>query len=345
MIRPYKHINSNFHTVQSFVNHLFLDVIFRAPYIAQAVFDTSLVLPKYKPLIDEVNDEYLLNPITECFTICKTLSKKHLKVLKRGVHQNNKIRLLCNGDLIPLEYSDIDLISEDLSQQIKIFFDKLYDKAVNKAVFYHRYGKIEDYYKNLVGKSRTCRCCGINKVLIKYHSKRSALDHYLPRNHFPFTSINTNNLLPICNTCNSTYKLAENTIFEIIKRNNRIVSKIRKQAFFPFSRINPYPRIDVEITLNKAFSEDIEPNDMNVNLVSAGYEEHVETWNRLFGIKENYLAECCSEEMQVYYEEQYMADMNFGKTHDQYVATLEANRLYDMNFLRIAYLNGINNYA
>ncbi|WP_123838319.1 hypothetical protein [Chryseobacterium oncorhynchi] len=326
------------------MNHLFLDVIFRAPYIPNAVFDTSLIFLKYQPLINDVNEEYLLNPITECFAICKTLSKKNLKKLKRGVHQNNKIRLLCNGNFIPLEYVDIDLISEDLSKQIKIFFDKLYDEAVNKAVFYHKYGKIEDYYKSLVGKSRTCRCCGINKVLIKFHSKRSALDHYLPRNHFPFTSINTNNLLPICDTCNSKYKLGENTIFEIIKRNNRIVSKTRKRAFFPFSKINPYPTIDVEITLTRAFSDDMEPSDMDVDLVCAGFEEYIVSWDRLFGIKENYLAECCSEEMYMYYEEQYVADLNFGKTHDEYIGALERNRFGDMNFLKSAFLNGVNNY-
>lgn len=345
MIRPYKHINSKFHKIQSFVNHLFLDVIFRAPNLPNMTFDISLVLPKYQSLITEVNEEYLLKPITESFAICKALSKKHLKALKRGVHQNNKIRLLCNGDLTPLGYGDIDLINEDLSKQIRIFFDKLYDEAVKKAAFYNTYGKIDDYYKDLVGKSRTCRCCGINKVLIKFHSKRSALDHYLPRNHFPFTSINTNNLLPICDTCNSKYKLGENTIFEIVKRNNRIISKTRKRAFFPFSKIVPFPRIDVEISINKAFSEDMEPVDINVNLVCAGYEEHINSWNRLFGIKENYLAECCSEEMYMYYEEQYVADLNFGKTHDEYIEALERNRLGDMNFLRVAFLNGINNYV
>ncbi|MFD0749215.1 hypothetical protein ACFQZS_03615 [Mucilaginibacter calamicampi] len=322
-----------------------MEVIFRAPYLEEAIFDLSLVIPKYQRLIDEVNHEYLLNPVAECFSICKTLSRWQLKALKRGVHQNNKIRLLCNGDWLPLEYADIDLISEELSKQIKIFFDKLYDEAVTKAVFYHKYGKIEDYYKDLVGKSRTCRCCGINKVLIKFHSKRSALDHYLPRKHFPFTSINTNNLLPICDTCNSKYKLGENTIFEIIKHNNRIVSKTRKRAFFPFSRITPYPRIDVEITLGKALSENMEPRDMNINLTCAGYEEHVDSWNRLFGIKENYLAECCSDEMYMYYEEQYVADLNFGKTHDEYIGALERNRLGDMNFLRSAFLNGVNNYV
>lgn len=345
MIRPYIHINSRFHKIQSFVNHLFLDVIFRAPYIDQDIFDISLVLPKYAPLINEVNHEYLLNPIKECYSICKTLSKENLKALKRGVHQNNKIRLLCNGDLAPLEYSDIDIISSPLSTQIKIFFDKLYDEAVNKAVFYHEYGKVDDYYKSLVGKSRTCRCCGINKVLIKFHSKRSALDHYFPRNYFPFTSINTNNLLPICDTCNSKYKLGENTIYEIIKRNSRIISKTRKRTFYPFSKINPYPKIDVEITLNKALSENMIPNDMNINLVSIGYEEQVQSWDRLFGIKENYLAECCSEEMYMYYEEQYVADLNFGKTHNEYIEALERNRVGDMNFLKAAFLNGINNYV
>lgn len=248
---------------------------------------------------------------------------------------------MCNGDLTPLEYDDIDLINEELSKHIKIFFDKLYDEAVKKAAFYNIYGKIDDYYKELVGKSRTCRCCGINKVLIKFHSKRSALDHYLPRNHFPFTSINTNNLLPICDTCNSKYKLGENTIFEIVKRNSRIISKNRKRAFFPFSKIVPFPRIDVEISINKAFSDNMEPVDLNVDLVCAGYEEHIGSWDRLFGIKENYLAECCSEEMYMYYEEQYLADLNFGKTHDEYIEALERNRLGDMNFLRVAFLKFI----
>ncbi len=345
MIRPYKHIHSRFHEIQSFVNHLFLDVVFRSPYISQATFDSSLILPKYRPLIDEVNEEFLLNPVKECYRICKDLSIVDLKTLKRGVHNNNKIRLLCNGELKPVEYSDIDLIDKDLSKQIKKIFDLLYDEAVTKAIFYHRYGKIDDYYKSLVGKSRTCRCCGVNKVLIKFHSKRSALDHYLPRKHFPFTSINTNNLLPICDTCNSKYKLGENTIFEIIKRNKRVVSKTRMRAFFPFSRISPYPRIDVEIKLNRALADDMEPVDMNVNLICTGYEEQIDSWDRLFGIKENYLAECCSEEMYMYYEEQYMADLNFGKTHNEYIEALDCNRFGDMNFLKAAFLDGVNNYV
>jgi hypothetical protein len=48
--------------------------------------------------------------------------------------------------------------------------------------------------------------------------------------------------------------------------------------------------------------------------------------------------------MYMYYEEQYVADLNFGKTHNEYIEALERNRLGDMNFLRIAYLKELNSY-
>lgn len=338
MIRPYKHIQSDFYRIHSFVNHLFLDIVFRAPKIPQAVFTSDLVLHKYKPLIDNVNAVYILNPITECYRICKALGREDLKKLKRGVHVNNKIRSLCNGELAPIEYSDIDKISHSLSTQLKIFFDKLYDNSIGISAFYSNYGKIDEYYKKLIGKSRTCRCCGINKVLTKFHSKRSALDHYLPRNHFPFISINCNNLLPICDTCNSKYKLGENTIFEELKKGKKLISRSRKKAFYPYSKISPYPNIEVKISLKIGYSESIEPKDLDISLECLGYEEQVASWDRLFGIKENYLAECCTEEMYTYYEEQYIADLSFGKSHDEYVTSLMRNKYGDMNFLKAAFL-------
>lgn len=344
MIRPYKHIQSNFHSLQSFVNHLFLDVIFCAPKLPQNQFDSSMVLTKYQPLIDEVNDEFLLNPLKGSFTICKTLKAKDLKILKRGVHVNNKIRLLCNGELTPVEYQDINKINKDLSKHLKTLFDKLYDKAINRAIFYNNYQKVDEYYKDLVGRSRVCRACGINKVLTKFHSKRSALDHYLPRSHFPFTSINCKNLVPICDTCNSKYKLGENTIFDIVKKNNVVISKKRKKAFYPYSKLNPYPSIDVKITLKKPFSNIIVPDDMDISFESKGFEEQVSSWDRLFGIKENYLAECCTDDMFTYYEEQYVAEISFGKTHKDYLESLNRNKFGDMNFLKIAFLDGVNNF-
>lgn len=344
MLRPYKHVISDFHKIHSFVNHIFLDIVFRAPYIPDAEFSSSLVLSKYKNLIDEVSDNYILMPIKECFKICKKLPFKDLKTLKRAVHVNNKIRELCNSMHQPILYSEIDQIDVSLSTNIKAFCNKLYDKSIELAPFYVKYEKIEDYYKKLVGRSRTCRACGINKVLIKFHTHRSAFDHYLPKGLYPFTSINCNNLVPICDTCNSKYKTSEDTIFEIKRRNNRVISKVRKKAFYPFNKIEPFPSICINVIFNRAYSQNIEPADVDITIQCVGYEEQIETWDRLFGIKENYRAEICTDEMMAYYEEEYIARINKGESHQDYIELLENNKLSDANFLKIAFLEGIHNY-
>ena len=49
--------------------------------------------------------------------------------------------------------------------------------------------------------------------------------------------------------------------------------------------------------------------------------------------------------MRMYYEEQYMADMNYEKTHEQYIEMLERNRYGDVNFLKIPFLEAINKSA
>lgn len=344
MLRPFKHIHSKFYKINSFVNHLFLDVVFRANKIADDEFNSNLLLLKYRGFVTDINDEYVLNPINECYKICKTLSPKKLKILKKGVHNNAKIRELCNGIIVPLQYADIDAINPELSKHLKKFFNHLYDDVIGLAPVYNNYEKIEDFYKNLVGKSLTCRCCGTSKILNKFHSKRSALDHYLPRNHYPFLSINCNNLIPICDTCNSKYKLAQDTLYEEIKRGKKIIGRNRKKAFYPYSRTS-IP-IKVNVTFKVPYSENILPDDIDIDFESSGYEEQLESWERLFGIKENYKADICSEDTYMYYEEQLIAISNYGITMPEYINLLKTtNPFYDKKFLRIGMLEGINNYT
>lgn len=339
MLKPYKYKHSEIHKVQSFVNHVILDIISRAPKISDKVFSSNLVLPKYRKLIDEVNAEYILNPLSEAYLICKSLKSENLKVLKKAVHNNNKIRQLCNGELEPVQYSEISKINTDLSKHLKIFCDFIYDQSINKAPFYNKYEKIGDYYKKLVGRSSICRFCGINKVLTEFHSKRSALDHYLPRQYYPFNSVNFRNLIPICDICNSKYKLGENTLFETLNKGMKNETQKRVKAFYPFRR--DIPDIKISIKFNKAYTSMVEPKDIEIELSCIGFQEQVESWERMFGIKENYKAECCTEEMYSYYEEQYMAEVNYDKTHIQYIDMLSKNKFGDMNFLKIPFLEAL----
>ncbi len=342
MLRTFKHTYSKFYKINSFVNHLFLDVVFRANKLSNDTFNSNLLLPKYRCFVNGINNTYVLDPIKECYKICRVLPQKDLKTLRKGVHNNSKIRELCNGNLEPLEYSDIEVISIELSKHLKTFFNYLYDEVVTKAPIYNNYEKIDDYYKKLVGRSLTCRCCGTNNILGQFHSKRSALDHYLPRKYYPFISINCNNLIPICDTCNSRYKLAKNTLYETTKDvKSKIVSKNRRKAFYPYSRNNH--EIGIKVTFKTAYSDNIEPKNIDLDFECIGYEEQLETWDKLFGIKENYKAEYCSEDMRMHYEEQYMNSINYGLTHEEYISLLKSNLYGDKNFLKIGFLEGINN--
>lgn len=330
MIRPYKYSYNKIQKIQSFVNHVMLDIIFRAPEINDPIFSSNLVLPQYRILITDINDNYVLYPLSDAYLICKGLSKKQLKTLKKAVHNNNKIRELCNGTIEPVKYSEIEEINAGLVVALKSFCNYLYDNVIKLAPFYNNYEDINVYYKTVVRKSSFCRCCGINKVLTQFHTHRSALDHYLPRKHYPFNSLNFRNLVPICDVCNSKYKLSEDTLYS---------TNTRVKAFYPFR--NDIPDIQINIIFNKPFDGTTELSDIELNLTCVGFEEEVETWERVFGIKENYKAECCTDEMRMYYEEQYIALMNRGISKADYIQDLNRNKFGDTNFLKIPFLEAI----
>jgi hypothetical protein len=317
-----------------------LDVIFNAKNIAAATFSSALVLPKYRSLIDDINIDYVLTPLSEAFLICKGLNRNQIKLLKTAVYNNNKIRELCNGDVQPVKYEQIESINTNLKKAIKLFCDCLYDHCIKLEPFYTSYENINAYYKKVVKKSSVCKCCGINKVLTQFHTHRSALDHYLPRKHYPFNSLNFKNLIPICDICNGKYKLSVDTLYITNNKGKKSESKTRTVAFYPYSRTTH--NIDIDITFTKNFDSTIEPKDIEIELTCAGNTDKVASWDRIFGIKENYKAECCTDEMRMYFEEQYIADMNYGKTHKEYIDILKRNKYGDMNFLKIPFLEAIN---
>ena len=340
MLRAYKLPYSKIQKVQSFVNHVMLDVVFNAKNLAAASFSSVLVLPKYRHLIDYINKDYILNPLSEAYIICKTLNRKQIKLLKTAVHNNNKIRELCNNDLQPVKYEQIEAINFDLKKAIKIFCDSLYDHCLKLKPFYTSYEHINAYYKTVVKRSPVCKCCGINNVLTQFHTHRSALDHYLPRKHYPFNSLNFRNLLPICDICNSKYKLSKDTLYITHNKGTKNESKERTVAFYPYSQTDH--DITIDITFKRAFDSTIEPKDIEISLSCADNTDKVSSWDRLFGIKENYKAECCTDGMRMFYEEEYIALVNWEISHEDYIGLLSKIRYHNKNFLRIPFLEALN---
>jgi hypothetical protein len=340
MLQPYELKYSKIHRAHSFVNYIMLYVVLNAKKLAAAEFSSAVVIPKYKNLIDSPEKKYILDPLKEVYKICKYLSPIHLKALRKAIHHNNRIRELCNGTLEPVRYSDIDRIDKELAKHIKIFCDALYVNCLDLTCFYTQYETTSTYYKHLVGRKLTCHCCGVNKILNKFHAHRSALDHYLPKSIYPFASINFKNLVPICDTCNSKYKLDRDTLEIIANKGKKNETRHRTKAFYPFSRSKH--NIDIKINFLRTYDKTIEPKDLEIVFSNAADQEKTDNWDRVFGISDNYKAVCCSDEMGSYYEEYFAALKNRGISLNQHIEDLERNKFYNMNFLKIPFLSAVS---
>jgi hypothetical protein len=341
MLKPYLYKHSPIHNAQRFVNYIVLEFFCKAPKLSHYTFSSTLVLPKYQNLLNGTAPKHILNPISGIYKICRQLNKEQTKVLKRAIINNNRVRELCNMEIQPVLYADIAMIDKSLSKLIREFCDNLYNHCLSKQPFYSTFGHLADYYDNLVGKSEVCRFCGIKQILTKHHKHRSAFDHYLPKSQYPFSSINFKNLIPICDTCNSKYKLTKNTLFEKSK-NGKVVKLKPIKAFYPFRKTTP--DIKVLLKLKTNYSANLKPTDIVLDFACVGFEEQVKNWDRIFGIKENYLAKACTEEMFSHYEEHYLADKNWGLTHENHIEKLTNNKMADGNFLKIALLEAIANF-
>jgi hypothetical protein len=118
-------------------------------------------------------------------------------------------------------------------------------------------------------------------------------------------------------------------------------SKSRSVAFYPYSKT--IHDIKIDITFNKKFDSSLAPDDIDIELTCTGNSDKVASWDRIFGITENYKAECCTDEMRMYYEEQYIAMKNRSISHVDYIDDLRRNKYGDVNFLKIPFLEAINN--
>lgn len=191
--------------------------------------------------------------------------------------------------------------------------------------------------KNTVGK---CPFCGIIDVKGIYHSKREAYDHFLPKGIYPFNSINFYNLAPACHECNSSYKLAQNPLYNT-KNPLLAATGGRRKSFYPY-QTTQY-KIQIAITLTCQDWTQIQPDDIQLQTEPNALREELDTWLDLYGIEERYKAKCCSENDGKYWIEQILDEcQNDNKTPGEIFnkLTRQANSkpYAEANFLKLAFL-------
>lgn len=209
---------------------------------------------------------------------------------------NNDISALCSGNPVvsPISYDDIKAINIELATELKAFCGNLFARVIEWSAVTSRAAKIDDHYDAFVTENDEGKCpyCGYGDIKGQHHSRREAYDHFLPKGTYPFNSVNFRNLAPMCNECNSSYKLQKDPIRHIDPL-HKVGTATRRKAFYSYAAAPSGISIDVAIaTTDITLMSD---HDITLTITSPGRDEEVEAWKDVFGIEERYKAKFCAK--------------------------------------------------
>lgn len=333
MLYPYKYPKAKIQNLQSFVNYIMLEVVLKAKKIPSAEFSESLVIHKYAPLFSDINDDYVLTPISEMYKRAKKLDSSHLKRLRKAVYENNKIEELCEGFYTPISYKELkEFFKQDFEVEmldyIKSFCTKLYERCLSLKPICERYGKIKDYHDILVRDDDRCHFCGNTSLVTMYSTVRNAFDHYLAKQTYPFVSVNFKNLVPSCSVCNTAYKKAKDVLY---------YRNIRQSAFYPFTRKHYKIQIQVIFKASVIYSREIEPKDFDIQCTCVDHQQETDNWMRIYNIKEQYKTKCCSRTFKAELKRIIDEASIKKRSVEENMNLLEDNIEGDMNFLKVPF--------
>lgn len=334
MLFKYKRINHPINKFHAYIRHLVLEVWCRET----RSFTSDLLLPEFATIVNAMPANYLLNPIKEIYNDLRTKPKQFKRLLHDGFRMNNNIESLCEGKVTPLHYSTLKTFDKNFANKLYKFFVVAYGLLDDQRVINKLEG-INNHYKKFFSKENNtsvCPFCGISQMLNSQNSKREAYDHFFPKETYPFNSVNFDNLVPMCHTCNSKYKTRKDPIN--IKGGGE-----RKKTFFPYSTGMPsIISVDFDFTTNDI--QNLNFIDITVQITCNNSEEKVERWKEIFSIEERYKAICCEEAAYKGWLEEYRSlkactNMSF----DDYIRSKSINRHLNKKFLEAAYLKACRN--
>ncbi len=316
MLFTYRYLeNHSIEQLQGWLDYLFLEVWCKA----KGAYDISQLdgCPDLRAVVeeiyydDQITTDHLDGPIKEIYSIFEGFDDVTRQRLKSYYLTNNDIERLCTEDGIePLTYKKLAEINVKLSDKLKTFYKSLYTDIIGLKPVWSRIGKLEVHYLDFVkdNNENICPFCGIHSIKGEYHSKREAYDHWLPKDIYPFNSVNFRNLPPMCHECNSSYKLVKDPL-TVPKHRDPLKSKAgtRRKAFYPFSAMKP--EIQIEIALLTRDIVNLKPQDLAVEVTSTVHGQEVEAWKEVFGIDERYQAACCYKNDGQYWYHQIMDEI------------------------------------
>lgn len=345
MLFPYTYVPHQMDRMQEFIDFIFYEVWCKAllglafhPDLFDDNPDLKDIMSKFgfSPKASGAGRDFYqdVEAIYELFAV---LSPLDIEQFKRWYQANNDIEQVCanNPATNVARYADIAVHHPTLADSLGKFFKGLYSQSLlDLAALRNKIGDVGDHYQTFMKTNKVGKCpfCGINDLLGKYHSKREAYDHYLPKALYPFNSINFRNLVPACHHCNSSYKTSKDPV--------RSVS--RRTVFYPYTTA-PH-KIDIQIDLLNLNVDTLETTDIALTFGPAEVNDQIETWKDVYGIEERYKAKLCEENSGKYWLTQVLDEWHEdGRDPVSFLRTLTRQAAQSPfandNFLRKPFLD------
>jgi hypothetical protein len=189
-----------------------------------------------------------------------------------GIRNSNDIKAICEGTIKPWKE---DNIPAEIREVTKKLFIKLYNDVLKGDFFKPVYGDRKSHFvafkKHANNDYVYCPCCGIEEMRTYVDKITDQYDHYLPKDEYPFSSVNFENLVPTCTTCNSIE----------VKSSKDILSYTGK-VFFPYDSAHRGIYIEHKIAKNNVDISEIEWTTSYTN--KNGKNDEISAWKEIYNI-------------------------------------------------------------
>lgn len=334
MLRAYKPIDHKVFEIQKIIEYLVIEVWCKAD--DNSCYDK--LNDDLKVLYNNPNSTWIKDFIISGYEDANKLTIEEINAFKDVFKENNKIKYLCSN---PQEVKSLDLVKSEFYTIIEPFFKGIYTKLLDLKFIKEKFGTKKQYYDSLISDHLYCPCCGYGNIKSKYDKGHSAYDHYLPQKHYPFSTVNFNNLIPLCDECNSTNK-GETDIL-----------KAKKKVHYPLN--DSYTEIGIVLEISEdSFQEVIIKTDncdklekKHIKVNFDNKEEETESWNSIFRIRDRYFGKIAlnrgnwlGDVRQVYRHNKTVTP----KVEDAFDLAIELKTSPNLGFLKVPFLNKVKQF-
>lgn len=208
------------------------------------------------------------NKLSSYYKTLKNLTPTEQERILQALHDQNEIALLLSCQL---DCETIGDLPQTIHKPVKELFECAFELLTDLEIRDELYKIIYDATPHI------CPFCGC-QPFDALGSRREALDHYLAESKYPLAGSNLRNLVPMCNKCNSGYKLAQDIL---IKKDGT-----RRKSFDPYNCTG----IRLSLENSQPFAGKITPTGElpRWRIEFSPNTEEVITWDEVFHIRERY---------------------------------------------------------